>query len=265
MKSDPHVLKEIPEPSYFELQASLGVTAHMGGLQATKELVAFCHVDKDVSVLDVGCGIGAATCYIAKTYGCSIVGVDISEEMVARSKKRAQKEGVRDKTEFRVGDAQILPFEDATFDVVVSESVIAFVQDKKRAITEYARVVKPQGYVGLNETTWITPPSQELVTYLASITGVDPESPEGWEELLKNSGLDTVVVKLCKTTYVSQFINEARMMGLTEVVRPWGRLLSLYFKDPVYRKAIKEMTKEARNVPKNVFDYFGYGLYVSRK
>lgn len=266
MENNPQKPKEIPESelSYFELQASLGVTTHMGGLQATKKLVKLCHIDKDVFVLDVGCGIGTTTCYMAK-YDCYITGVDIREEMIAKSKKRAQRKGVQDKTEFQVADAQDLPFEDATFDVVVSESVTAFVPDKKRAITEYVRVVKPQGHIGLNETTWITPPPQELVTYLSHTTGVNPESPEGWETLLSNSGLDIVVANPCKTTYISQYINEVKMMGLTEVLRPWGRLLSLYVKSPVYRKAINEMTKKARNVPKNMFDYFGYGLYVGRK
>jgi len=39
---------------------------------------------------------------------------------------------------------------------------------------------------------------------------------------------------------------------------------SLYFKNPNYRKAIKEMTRRAR-VPKNLLKYYGYGIYVGRK
>ena len=252
------------EPYYFELQATLGVTNHMGGLKATQELAELCRIDKDTSVLDVGCGIGATTIYLGNTYDCRIVGADIREEMVAKSKKRAQK-GIHKNITFQVGDAENLPFENNSFDIVISESVTAFVHSKERAIAEYSRVAKPGGYIGLNETTWITPPPENLVTYLSRTMGVRPESPETWEALLKSCKLHDIVVNPCKTTIITQWINEVKMTPFIEVVKPWGRLFSLYFKDPLYRKVIHEMVKESMNIPRNIFDYFGYGLYVGRK
>lgn len=106
--------KETSEPKsyYFELQASWGLTKHMGGLNATRELIELCHIDKDSYVLDVGCGVGITTCYMTKEYGCKVVGIDLSEMMVKRSKERAKRKGVEDKVEFRVADAQNLPFKD---------------------------------------------------------------------------------------------------------------------------------------------------------
>ena len=84
------------ELSYFGLQAYWGVTKHMGGLKATRELIELCHIDEGKYVLDVGCGIGITPCYLAKRYGCRVVGVDISQKMVDRSKERAKREGVED-------------------------------------------------------------------------------------------------------------------------------------------------------------------------
>ena len=252
------------EPYYFELQAALGVTNHMGGLKATQELAELCHLNKDISVLDVGCGSGATTLYLAETYTCEVIGADIREEMVARSKERAQKNIIKNAT-FQVGDAENLPFDNNSFDVVISESVTAFVHSKERALVEYSRVARPGGYIGLNETTWISPPPENLVTYLSRTMGVQPESPEHWEALLNNTGLHDIVVKPCKTTIISQWVNEVKMTPFIDVVKPWGRLFSLYLKDPLYRNVIQEMVKESMNIPRNIFDYFGYGLYVGRK
>jgi len=80
---------------YFDLQAEMGFTKHFGGLRATKELVELCHIDKDTYVLDVGCGVGMTTCYIAEHYGCRVVGVDLSERMINRANEKAKGGGYR--------------------------------------------------------------------------------------------------------------------------------------------------------------------------
>ncbi|MBA7710182.1 2-methoxy-6-polyprenyl-1,4-benzoquinol methylase [subsurface metagenome] len=177
-------ISELEDP-YFDLQAKMGFTKHMGGLKATRELIELCHTNKDKYVLDVGCGVGITACNIVKRYSCKVVGVDISEEMIARSNERAKRKGVEGRIEFQVADAQNLPFQDALFDVVISESATAFLEDKQSAINQYVRVTKPGGYIGLNETTWIKGmPPTEIVEYLfRTAGGVKPETPSGWKEL----------------------------------------------------------------------------------
>ena len=59
-----------PDSYYFVLQSSWGLTKHLGGLKATKELIELCHIDKYSYVLDVGCDVGITACYMAKEYGC---------------------------------------------------------------------------------------------------------------------------------------------------------------------------------------------------
>ncbi|MFX0095872.1 MAG: class I SAM-dependent methyltransferase, partial [Candidatus Hodarchaeota archaeon] len=139
--------------TFFDLAAEMDFTKHMGGVKATKELIDLCHITKETIILDIGCGVGQTPCYIAKRVGCRVVGIDLNERMVERAKDRAKKLGVEDKVEFQVADAQDLPFEDNRFDVVITESVIAMVEDKQKAINECRRVIKPGGYIGLNETT----------------------------------------------------------------------------------------------------------------
>ena len=85
-------------------------------------------------------------------------------------------------------DANDLPFEDGILDVVIAESVTVFLEDKQRGVSEFARVTKPEGYVGLNEATWIkTPPPKKLVEYMSRAFGAKTEflTSDGWEELLE--------------------------------------------------------------------------------
>jgi len=85
---------------YFDIQVKSGVTKHMGGPKATKELADLCNIDEDKYVLVVGCGNGVSACKIAMIYGCRIVGIDISEGMVEKSGKRSEKEVLTDRVEF---------------------------------------------------------------------------------------------------------------------------------------------------------------------
>jgi len=208
-----------PEKPYFEVQAYWGMTKHMGGLKATEQLVDLCHITHDKYVLVVGCGVGVTPCYLAKKYGCRVVGVDLSPKMVERSKERAKREDVDNRIEFRVADAQNLPFKDATFDAIICESVNAFIDDKPKAISEYVRVIKPGGYLGLNEVTWLKTPPQELAAYLYRVMGAEFLSSDSWKGLLEDSGLGEIVVRVNKTNALSQWTSEVRQFEFSDFIK----------------------------------------------
>lgn len=138
---------------YYDLVGQWGIPiVHMGGLAATGELLELLQVNEKSTVLDVGCGTGFTACRIAKDYGCRVVGIDVSEKMISRSRERARKENVA--IEFEVADATELPFEDGFFDVVIMESFLTIVAEAstiQKALHEVARVVKSGGRVGANE------------------------------------------------------------------------------------------------------------------
>jgi len=254
-----------PASYYFTLQSSWGLTKHMGGLEATKELIELCHVDKSSYVLDVGCGVGLTPCYIAKEYGCKVVAVDISEEMVKRAEERAKRKGIEDKVEFEVADAQALPFEDDLFDAVISESVNAFIEDKQKVINEYKRVAKVGGYVGFNEVTWIETPPPELVEYLSlALGGAEFLTSEGWKSLLKEAGFSDIIAKTYKTAAWRQWVSEVKEIDIRDFLNAWGKFLLLSFKSQEVRKYIKQICKPPKSIFR-IFKYFGYGIYVGRK
>ena len=99
---------------------------------------------KGAAWLDLGCGTGALTqTILAQGSPRSIVGIDPSEGFVALARKTTADERAR----FEVGDAQKIPLEDASVDVVASALVINFVPDKVAALREMKRVAKPGGLV----------------------------------------------------------------------------------------------------------------------
>jgi len=251
-----------PEISYFELQAYVGTTKHMGGFETTKALIELCHIGKDTYLLEIGCGVGATACYLAKKYGCRVVGVDLRESMIARSNERAQKEGVADHVEFRVADAQDLPFEDARFDVVISESVLTFIKDKQRVVSECARVTKPGGYVGLNEELWIETPPVSMVEHVRHIWDIKPDIPtfEGWMGLLEGAGLRDVLVRTYKFS-ARRESSQIQRYRFHDMWRMFYRTLFLYVKNPTFRKYMAER----RYLPKDLFEYLGYAIFVGRK
>jgi arsenite methyltransferase len=250
-----------PELSYFELQAYMGTTKHMGGFETTKELIELCHIGKDTYVLEVGCGVGATACYLAKEYGCRVVGVDLRESMIARSNERAQKEGVEDRVEFRVADAQDLPFDDALFGAVIGESVATFIEDKQRVVAEYARVVKPGGYVGMNEEIWVKTPPARVVEYAKRTWDIKSDilTSDDWVRLLEDAGLRDIVVKAYELN-ARREATQLRRYRFEDMFRMFYRTLFLYVKNPAFR----EYMAERRHVPEDLFAYLGYALFVGR-
>jgi len=245
------------ELDYLGCQAAVGVTKHDGGSKATSELIELCQIGEGKHVLDVGCGTGRTACLLAKEHGCTVVAIDISEKMLDWSKERAREEGVENRVVFRVADATNLPFEDNTFDAVICESVMAFVRDKQKAINEYVRVTKTGGYIGFNESTWITLPPTELIESIAStIEEVEILTADGWKQLVESAGLRDVVVRPYKLSLLGLVVDRIRLIGLKRILRAWYLAIT----HPTYRSVIKKM-----QTPKSLFEYYGYGIYVGRK
>ena len=103
------------------------------------------------SVLDVACGVGAVAARAART-GAVVTGIDLAPRMIERASRR------REPVHWIVGDCQSLPFDDDSFDVVVSSFGVIFAPDPKRAAAELSRVCRGR----LAITAWIADPGRDL-------------------------------------------------------------------------------------------------------
>jgi demethylmenaquinone methyltransferase / 2-methoxy-6-polyprenyl-1,4-benzoquinol methylase len=99
-------------------------------------------------VLDVACGTGLVTRALVRRYGCRVVGLDQSEQMLARARAlTADTPGV----EFVRGEAERLPFADGEFDALTFTYLLRYVDDPAATMRELARVVRPGGRVAMLE------------------------------------------------------------------------------------------------------------------
>src|SRR5580693_2188019 len=101
-------------------------------------------------VLDVAAGNGNATLAAARRW-CDVVSTDYVPSLLERGQLRAKAEGLP--VEFKVADAEALPFADAAFDIVVSTFGVMFTPDHDKAATELLRVCKSGGKIGLANWT----------------------------------------------------------------------------------------------------------------
>ena len=129
-------------------------------------------------ILDVATGTGWSARNAARD-GAAVMGVDISSELLAAARELASH--VRPPIEFRLGDAERLPFESGTFDGVISTFGVMFAVDQAQAAAELARVCRPGGRLVL--ATW--PPNNAVAEFFGLIarhSGATPPaaSPLAW-------------------------------------------------------------------------------------
>jgi len=253
--------------SFFDFAAQIGLTKHLGGQDATKELIDRTRITPLSYVLDVGSGVGVTACYLAKSLGCRVVGVDINPYMVQRAQERAHKMRLTDLVEFQTADAMDLPFQDDTFNVVITESVTAFPSDKGLAVKEYARVTKPGGFIGLNEATWLqTPVPPDIQDWASQDLGanVSPLLPEQWVSLLEDAGLIDIYYRTSTISTREESRGILDRYGWGGFLGSMGRAFSLYLRSPVYREFVGSIREEGITPP-YLEDFFGFGIYIGKK
>jgi SAM-dependent methyltransferase len=119
-------------------------------------------------VLDVATGTGRAARQVALS-GAEVVGIDLAADLINAGRTIASEAGLS--IDFRVGDAERLEFEDASFDAVISTCGVMFARDPEAAAAELARVCKSEGRLAL--TTW---PADGTVAALFKV--MKPYMPE---------------------------------------------------------------------------------------
>ncbi len=112
------------------------------------------HLERGMSLLDVGCGPGTITIDLARRLAPGqVVGLDAVEGPLAAARAEADEAGVSN-VEYVVGDAYALPFEDDSFDVVHAHQVLQHLADPVAALREMGRVVTPGGVVAARDSDY---------------------------------------------------------------------------------------------------------------
>jgi ubiquinone/menaquinone biosynthesis C-methylase UbiE len=229
---------------------------HPGGLDATRKLAELSGIENGLKIIDLGCGRGSGSIFLARSYGCHVVGVDIDEDLLSDARETAKKKNLDEFTEFRYADIENLPFENDSFDGAISQAVLVFT-DKDRALKEVNRVVKPGGFMGAIELTWKQTPTEDIVKRvqdtLCSVS-IQAELHQGWRNRFEKAGL-TVVHKelnILHFTMRDMLRDEGILRGLACAIKGFVKSSS--------RERLARFTRLFEETEK----YLGYGIYIGR-
>ena len=174
----------------------LGDSFHPGGTTLTRHLGDLLHLGPNQRVLDVAAGQGTSAIHLAQCFGCSVLGIEYSQDAVERANQAAQIAGVARLVTFEQGDAEQLPVPAANFDTVVCECAFCTFPKKVVAASEFRRVLKPGGQVGLSDLTRkgdIPEDLQGLLAWIACIADARPL--EDYVRYLAEAGLTVQLIE----------------------------------------------------------------------
>ncbi|MEO4055137.1 class I SAM-dependent methyltransferase [Solibacillus sp. CAU 1738] len=173
--------------------------AHPGGINLTKEIFKAENIRKSSQILDVGCGTGQTAAYLASEYGAKVTGIDTNSIMVKKAIKRMKK----DSLPVRIIQCSIeqTPLLDNTFDFIISESVLSFV-NKPKALKEIFRLLKKGGrFIAIEFTV-----NQRLDTKteeeIKQFYGFNSFSmKKDWVALLQQAGFQNIRIQKNKSIF----------------------------------------------------------------
>lgn len=147
-------------------------------------------------MLDVAAGQGTSAIHLAKTFGCTVLGIEYGSIAVDRANQAAQAAGIAHLVTFEQGDAEHLPVPAATFDAVICECAFCTFPNKSLAASEFDRVLKPGGCIGLSDLTRQGEIPAELQGLLAWIACIADSQPiENYLRYLTEAGLTLQLVE----------------------------------------------------------------------
>ena len=102
-------------------------------------------------ILDIGCGIGGPSLEMASTFDATVTGIDLEAPLIARAARDARMRGLDDRCRFQTVSIGPLPFDDESFDIVVSSGAITQTSNKTNLFAEIRRVLSPGGHLSCYE------------------------------------------------------------------------------------------------------------------
>jgi arsenite methyltransferase len=238
----------------------LGDSFHPGGLRLTERLGSLLGLTPEKRVLDVASGKGASAFFLAERFGCHVVGVDYGGQNVANANELADTKGLADRVHFEGGDAERLPFLDASFDVVLCECAYCTFPNKTDAAHEFARVLSPCGRVGLSDLTRGSALPKELDGLLAWIACIaDAQPVDTYAEYLRSADFELEKVEVHDEA-LTKMVQQIRMKLLSAEVLVGLKKLSL---PTVDFTSAKQMAQSALAAIEN--GQLGYAVLIAVK
>ncbi|MBI2876650.1 MAG: methyltransferase domain-containing protein [Candidatus Tectomicrobia bacterium] len=164
---------------------------HPGGLADTEKLARQAGVTQETHVLDVCSGMGGPSCYLARTFGCRVTGIDVTESHYRMAVERARQERLEGQVTYHLGNALDMPFPDGSFDIVWGQDAWCHIgpAHKGQLIAQCARVVRPGGRIAFTDEIALAELSGEERELLRKASALmDFQTLESYAQLLRENG-----------------------------------------------------------------------------
>jgi ubiquinone/menaquinone biosynthesis C-methylase UbiE len=219
----------------------LGDTLRPGGLELTTRLADAAGIQTSMQVLDTACGKGTTSLYLGRKYGCRVTGIDLSEQMISVAKLKVAAEGLSGMIQFCHGDVEEMPFQDESFDVVISECAFSLMPDKEKASKEIHRVLKKGGKLAMTDIVLRGEVNNTLRSQVGMVCCMSgAASAEEYITLLSRVGFDSPYLE----DYSDQLRKVAFQMGIA--FGSVERFMSLVPTGPCRRKTVAEPQSSAQ-------------------
>ena len=165
-------------------------------------------------ILDIGCGIGGPALEMVSTFGATVVGIDLEAPLIARATEDARTRGLDEQCRFQTVSIGPLPFDDESFDIVISSGAITQTSNKTALFTEILRVLGSGGYLSCYEWMGSGKPYSDEMTEWFRLEGLsyDLITLEGYSDQFAAAGFKDIVMTDASHWYRSEARREYELI-----------------------------------------------------
>jgi ubiquinone/menaquinone biosynthesis C-methylase UbiE len=253
-------VEQVKSMSYVDFVSLLNETNRPpGGKKTIRTVVQNSFLNRDSSVLEIGCNTGFSSIEIAAIVKCNVIGIDVNEISVKVANENANTHLVSDKVNFQNGNVESLEFADESFDLIMGGGAIAWVKNRSLGIEQCLRVLKPWGLLSVVPFFYHTPPPNELLKELNSSLNINiqPWQKDFWIELFVSNGFELYFEEDKKISPVS-----------SEKINDFLKMLLNPVKSEVNANVFEAFLNKGKyyyNLFNENHKYLSYGIYLMRK
>lgn len=146
--------------------------------------------NRDCTILETGCSVGDASVQLAERTEANVFAIDLAPDLIAEAQARHGTDG---RLTFMCADARSLPFEDLIFNGIYTEAAFSPIQEKRKVLHEYSRILKPGGLIVVNDYVMKRDTDEDIrseVVHIPCFAGV--QTSECYDDMFIEAGFEKV-------------------------------------------------------------------------